>query len=104
MQLEAVLSTIVASHLKVLIVRSDPMFFGERQRLAELANAQRLLTIFERREYSDAGGLLAYGPSLMDQFRRAAFYVDKILKGAEPAVLPIEQPTKFELVINLNTS
>ena len=87
-----------------VIVRADPMFFGQRQRLAELAVASRLPAIFERREYAEAGGLLAYGPSLREQFHRAATYVDKILKGAKPADLPVEPPAKLELVVNLRTA
>lgn len=87
-----------------VIVRADPMFFGQRQRLAELSIASRLPTIVERREYAEAGGLLAYGPSLREQFRRAATFVDKILKGAKPADLPVEQPMKLELVVNLRTA
>ena len=69
-----------------------------------LAAESRLPTIFIRREYVEAGGLMSYGPNNLDQFRHAANYVDKILKGAKPGDLPIEQPTKFELVINLKTS
>jgi putative tryptophan/tyrosine transport system substrate-binding protein len=103
-QLETVLLTIGTNRADVVIVRADPMFFSERKRLAELAIAQRLPTVFERREYSDAGGLSAYGPSLSGQFRRAATYVDKILKGAKPADLAVEQPAKFELVINMKTA
>jgi putative ABC transport system substrate-binding protein len=103
-QVESVLLTIGASRADVVIVRADPMFFGERKRLAGLAITHRLPTVFERREYSDAGGLLAFGPSLAGQFRQAATYVDRILKGAKPADLPIEQPTKFELVVNLKTA
>ena len=70
----------------------------------DLAAKSRLLTEFPYRESVDAGGLMAYGPSVSDLFRRAATYVDKILKGAKPADLPVEQPTKFELVINLKTA
>jgi putative ABC transport system substrate-binding protein len=80
------------------------MFSFERRRLAELAAKNRLPTMFSFRDYVDAGGLMAYGPSIVDLFRRAAAYVDKILKGAKPADLPVEQPTKFELVINLKTA
>ena len=87
-----------------LTVLSSNMFFGERRRLVDLAAKNRLPTAFPWREGVDAGGLMAYGPDLADMFRRAATYVDKILKGAKPADLPVEQPTKFELVINLRAA
>ena len=80
------------------------MFFAERSRIVELADQSRLPAIYMVREYVDVGGLMAYGPSLRENWRRAATYVDKILKGAKPADLPIEQPTKFELLINLKTA
>jgi ABC-type uncharacterized transport system substrate-binding protein len=75
-----------------------------RREIAELAVKSRLPTIYRERESVEAGGLMAYGPNIPDLFRRAAIYVDKILKGAKPADLPVEQPTKFELVINLKTA
>src|SRR6266566_2908611 len=87
-----------------LTVLVSPMFFGERRRLVDLAAKTRLPTVFPWREYVDAGGLMAYGADLADLFRRAATYVDKILQGAKPAELPVEQPTKYELVINLKTA
>src|SRR4029453_11459070 len=73
-------------------------------RIVDLSAKHRLPSIFASREFVDAGGLMAYGPNFTDLYRRAATYVDKILKGAKPADLPIEQPTKFELVINLKTA
>jgi putative ABC transport system substrate-binding protein len=88
-----------------LIVLPHPLFFLHRTRLVDLATQQRLPTIWGPfREFVDAGGLMAYGPSLRDQFQRAAYYVDRLLKGAKPADLPVEQPTTFELVINLKTA
>ena len=87
-----------------LTVLTSIMFFSERQRLAELAAQYRLPAVYPWREPVDAGGLLAYGPNLPDLLRRAAGYVDRILKGADPAELPVEQPIKFELVINLKTA
>jgi len=85
------------------VLPSSP-FNSERKRLVELAAKNRLPAVYPQRAYVDAGGLMAYGPNLADLFRRAATYVDKILKGAKPADLPVEQPTKFELVINLKTA
>jgi len=87
-----------------LLVVGDPMFFGERTRIVELAAKNRLPLMASQKEYAEAGGLLAYGIDHRDSFRRAATYVDKILKGAKPGDLPIEQPTKFEFVINLKTA
>jgi putative ABC transport system substrate-binding protein len=87
-----------------LTVLPYSMFLNERRRLVDLAAKNRLPAVYGGREFVDAGGLMAYGPDLADSWRRAATYVDKILKGAKPADLPIEQPTKFELVINLKTA
>jgi putative ABC transport system substrate-binding protein len=87
-----------------LIVESSSMLFMWRTRLADLALKNRLPTIFAQREYAEAGGLLTYAADFSDLFGRAATFVDKILKGAKPADLPVEQPTKFELVINLKTA
>jgi putative ABC transport system substrate-binding protein len=87
-----------------LIVLSDPLLFDKRQEITRLAAVGRLPTMSPYREYAKAGGLLAYGPSLSEIWKRAAVYVDKILKGAKPADLPVEQPTKVELVINLKTA
>jgi putative ABC transport system substrate-binding protein len=79
-------------------------FFNERRRLVDLAAKNRLPAVYSNREFVDAGGLMAYGANIADLFRRAATYVDKILRGAKPADLPVEQPTKFEFVINLKTA
>jgi putative tryptophan/tyrosine transport system substrate-binding protein len=87
-----------------LITVEDPLTVNYRKQIADFAAENRLPTISGLREYVDAGGLLSYGPDLADLYRRAAGYVDKILKGAKPSELPVEQPTKFALVINLKTS
>jgi ABC-type uncharacterized transport system substrate-binding protein len=87
-----------------LLVLGDPMFSQHRSRLAELAATSRLPTVHNDRAYVEAGSLLCYGASHPDMYRRAAVYVDKILKGAKPGDLPVEQPTTFELVINLKTA
>jgi putative tryptophan/tyrosine transport system substrate-binding protein len=87
-----------------LIAFDSPLIVNHRNRIVDLAAKGHLPAIYEGREFADAGGLMSYGPSLPDLFRRAATYVDKILEGAKPADLPIEQPTKFELVINLKTA
>ena len=87
-----------------LTVFGSAMLFAERRRLVGLAAQNRLPAVYTTREFVDAGGFMAYGPSAPDLFRRAATYVDKILKGAKPGDLPVEQPTKFELVLNLNTA
>jgi putative ABC transport system substrate-binding protein len=87
-----------------LVVLPTPMFFSERRRLVDLAAKNRLPTVFPYREFVDVGGLMAYGPDLADLARRSATYVVKILKGANPGDLPVEQPTKFELIINLKTA
>jgi ABC-type uncharacterized transport system substrate-binding protein len=87
-----------------LTVLSSLMLFNERRRLVDLAAKNRLPAVYTARDFVDAGGLMAYGASRADMFRRAATYVDKILKGTKPGDLPVEQPTKFELVINLKTA
>jgi ABC-type uncharacterized transport system substrate-binding protein len=87
-----------------LLVVPDSMFWVQRRTIVELAGSSRLPAVYWSREYADVGGLVSYAPSLTDMARRAAVFVDKILKGAKPADLPIEQPTKFELAINLKTA
>jgi putative ABC transport system substrate-binding protein len=87
-----------------VIILASAMFYAERERIAELAAQNRVPAIYGSREFAEAGGLMAYGIDLRESFRGAATYVDKILKGAEPADLPVEQPTKFELLINLKTA
>jgi len=87
-----------------VIVTSDGVTSVNRQGVVDAAAKQRIPTIYPVREFVERGGLMAYGPSFVDNFRRAAIFVDKIVKGARPAELPMEQPTKFELVMNLKTA
>jgi putative tryptophan/tyrosine transport system substrate-binding protein len=87
-----------------LFVIANPALFIERKHIADLALKHRLPSVVGGREYAEAGGLVSYAVHYPDLFRRAASYVDKILKGAQPAELPIEQPVKYELVINLKTA
>jgi len=84
-----------------LYLCADPLAIAERFRINTFAQAQRLPTIYNAKEYVEAGGLMSYGPNLAERFRRAADHVDKILRGTKPGDIPVEQPTKFELVINL---
>ena len=87
-----------------VVLVGSPTLFAHRLRIAELAVKHRLPTVCAVREYAEAGCLIGYGPSLIDQYGRAAYFVDRILKGAKPADLPVEQPTKFDFVINLRTA
>ena len=97
-------SAMTRERADALIAFSDPLIVLHGRRITDLAAKSRLPAIYASREVVDAGGLMSYGPSISDMFRRAAVYVCKILKGARPADLPVEQPTKFELVINLKTA
>jgi putative ABC transport system substrate-binding protein len=87
-----------------LVVTPDPMFIAHRARLADLAARSRLLAVYGVRQHAEAGGLMVYTADFTDLYRRAGGYVARILKGAKPGDLPVEQPTKFELVINLKTA
>ena len=90
--------------IAALLTLIDPFTREHRQQIVDFAAAQHLPAIYEAREFVDVGGLISYGPSLLAMQRRVAEYVDKIFKGAKPSDLPVEQPTKFELVINLKTA
>lgn len=87
-----------------MLVLSAAIFHGNRQRIVDLAAKYHVPGIYEHRDFADAGGLISYGPDISVAFRRIAYYVDRVLKGAKPADLPVEQPTRFELVINLKTA
>lgn len=90
--------------IRAILVLGEPAIFGQRARLAELAAKHRVATMFNLRQHVEAGGLMAYGVHMSDLFRRGAVYVDKLLKGLKPADLPVEQPAKFDLVINSRTA
>jgi putative ABC transport system substrate-binding protein len=103
-EFERAFARLSAESVNGVVLLADPSVIEQSRKIAELAQAARLPTAFQRRENVDAGGLLSYGGNLNSQFRHAAVYVDRILKGAKRAELPVEQPTKFELVINLKTA
>ena len=103
-QLEGAFAAMTAQHAAALIVTPSPFNLAHRDRIVSLAAKHRLPAMYGLAAFVEAGGLMAYGASLRELYRRAATYVDKILKGAKPAELPVEQATKFELVINLNTA
>jgi putative ABC transport system substrate-binding protein len=103
-KLEGAFSAIAGDLPNGLIVLTDPMFTGQRQRILALVEKSRLPAVYFETGWTPAGGLMSYSSSLPDQLRKAAGFVDKILKGAKPIDLPVEQPTKFELVINLKTA
>jgi putative ABC transport system substrate-binding protein len=103
-QFDAAFAGAIGANVGAIMALPAPIFVDNEKRIADFAAANRLPSIFHLPEFVRVGGLLAYGPNRSDLFRRAASYVDKILKGANPADLPVEQPTKFELVINLSTA
>ncbi len=102
--LETAFKTAKQKQVKAIMTTPTRSFFAERKRIVELATKHRLPAIYPRKEYVDEGGLMSYGGDYTDQYRRAAVYVDKILKGAKPADLPVQQATKFEFVINLKAA
>ena len=103
-QFDAAFSAMRQARAQALYVPNDPVFFTHRTTLIKLASKVRLPTIHALRQWVDEGGLMSYGANTGDLYRRSAGYVDKILKGAKPGDLPIEQPTKFEFVVNLKTA
>jgi ABC-type uncharacterized transport system substrate-binding protein len=103
--LDRAFSGLTSRHAQAIIVPGgNPVVFSKRKEIARFAQTHRLPSMFAVKEYVDAGGLMSYGPSITDMYRRAALYVDRILKGAKPGDLPVERPTKFELIINLKTA
>ena len=103
-ELDSVFAVMTREGAEALIALADAVFWNHRTRVVALAAQHRLPAVFDAREFAEAGGLMTYGPSVPDSYRRAAVYVDKILKGTKPADLPVEQPVKFELVLNLKTA
>ena len=101
---DSALAAAMREHAGALITVEDPVVMSSRQQIVDIAVKNRLPSMYGVREFVDAGGLISYGANIGDLYRRAAGYVDKILKGAKPSDLPVEQPTKFELVINLRTA
>ena len=102
--IETVFRAASKGHADAILILGNPVLLSQRAQLADLATKNRLPVMYPQSDYMDAGGLMFYGPSITELFRRAATYVDKILKGAKPADLPVQQPTKFELIINLKTA
>jgi len=103
-EIDRAFAAMVKERTKALLILGDPVFTSHRKRIADLAAKYRVPAVSGTREYVEAGGLMAYGPSFPDMHRRAATYVDKILKGTKPADLPVEQPKKFEFIINLKAA
>ena len=103
-EIDGAFASIAREQTDAVVVSADPMFVSERRRIVELAGRNRVPTIYFDRSFAETGGLLSYGTDLFALYRSAGTYVDKILRGAKPADLPVQQPTKFELVINLKTA
>ena len=102
-ELESAFAAMAKARAAFTVV-ADPLFLSQQKQIANLAMTSRLPSVFARSENVEAGGLMSYGPTLADLFRQAATYVDKILKGAKPGDLPVEEPTRINLVINLKTA
>ncbi len=102
--LDAAFAAAVKERVDGILIASSPLFGASRQHIVALASTTRLPVIYEGRRFVEVGGLMSYGPAIVDMYRRAAIYVDRILKGAKPADLPVEQPTRIELVINVKTA
>ena len=103
-EMEAAFDSVAKDKPDGLLLLADPLTLSMRARIIEFARENRLPAIYETREFAEAGGLMSYGANINEQFRRSAYYVDRILKGAKPGDLPIEQPTKIELIVNLITA
>jgi putative tryptophan/tyrosine transport system substrate-binding protein len=104
LEIDAAFDGLARQKIDAVLVISDPFFTIQRVQIAALAASHAMSAVFELREYAAAGGLMSYGPDLANGYRQGGVYAGKILKGAKPAELPVEQPAKFELVINLKTA
>jgi len=103
-EIESAFASMAREHAEAVIILGDALFIQQGRQIAGLARAQRMASIFTSPEYADAGGLMSYGPDILDHYRRAATFIDKIFKGARPGDLPIEEPTLYFLVINRGTA
>ena len=102
--LESAFASVVRERCQAFVLAADPMLFSQRRRIVELAARHRLPGVYEYQDFADFGGLLSYGPDPAERFQRAAVYVDRILRGAQPGDLPVEQPSTFQLVVNVKTA
>jgi putative ABC transport system substrate-binding protein len=103
-EFEAAFAAMARARVDAMVVDSDPLFFTARARVVELAMKHQLPAVYMAREFVEIGGLVSYGDSVAHRFRRAAWYVDRILRGSKPAELPVERPSKFEMVLNRETA
>ena len=103
-EIDAALHAAVTANVQAIVTMDDPLIESQRGQIVDFALRQRLPVMGERRVMTEAGGVISYGPNIIDMWKRAVIFVDKILNGAKPGDLPVERPTKFELVINLRSA
>jgi putative ABC transport system substrate-binding protein len=102
--IDAVFADLARQRVDALLINTDPFLFGQREKIVQLAAGHKIPTLYFLREFVDAGGLMSYGPNINNGYRQAGIYVGRILKGEKVGDLPVVQPTKFDLVINLRTA